>query len=88
MTRYPRILIWVFFIVAVGLRLLLYWTNPPSNHFDNHFEPIFWIMKFGTIPPKDALWQSYHPPVFYVISAMVGKLAMNTGIAIQQIPKI
>ena len=88
MARCPRILTWVFFTAAVGLRLLLYWTNPPSNDFDNHFEPIFWIMEFWTIPPKDALWQSYHPPVFYVISAMVGELARNTGIAIRQIPKI
>ena len=88
MARQHRILIWVFFIFAMSLRLWLYWTNPPINAFDNHFEPIYWIMKFGTIPPKDVLWQSYHPPVFYVISAMVGELAMKAGIAIRQIPKV
>jgi hypothetical protein len=88
MTRRIRILTWVFFIFAVGLRLLLYWTNLPLNAFDNHFSPIYWIIKFGTIAPKNALWESYHPPVFYFISAMVGKLAMNIGIANQLIPKI
>ena len=45
-------------------------------------------MEYGTIPAKDILWQSYQPPVFYVVSAMVGNLAMNMGIAISLIPKI
>jgi len=84
----PGILLWVFFIGAVGLRFLLYWANLPSNAFDNHFDPIFWIMKYGTLPSKDAFWQSYQPPVFYVISAMIGKLAINLGTEIRLLPKI
>ena len=67
-------------ILGVGLRLMLFWINPPDNAFDNHFEPILWIMNTGTIAPKDALWQSYQPPVFYVISAAVGSLERNAGV--------
>ncbi len=75
---YARAL-WACAILGVGLRLMLFWVNPPDNAFDNHFEPILWIMNTGTIAPKDALWQSYQPPAFYVISAAVGTLERNAG---------
>jgi hypothetical protein len=62
-----KLLAVLFFLFAIVLRVLLCWSNPVSNSFDNHFEPIFLIMKFGTIPAKNACWQCYHPPVFYWI---------------------
>lgn len=65
--------------LGIALRLLLFWVNPPQNYFDNHYEPILWIMKYGAIPPKDALWQSYQPPVFYVLSAWVGMAVTALG---------
>lgn len=70
----------LFFCAAVGLRLLLFWANPPSNAFDNHFDPIFRIIKTGTIPDKDACFQCYQPPVFYWLSAMTGKSAIGIGL--------
>lgn len=76
---YARAL-WTCAILGVGLRLMLFWVNPPANAFDNHFEPILWIMNTGTIAPKDALWQSYQPPVFYVISAAIGTLEKSAGV--------
>jgi hypothetical protein len=66
-------------ILGVGLRLTLFWVNPPDNYVDNHYEPILWIMQKGSLPPKDALWQAYQPPVFYVVSAAVGTLERNAG---------
>lgn len=66
-------------ILGVGLRLMLFWVNPPDNYLDNHYEPILWIMEKGSLPPKDALWQAYQPPVFYVVSAAVGTLERNAG---------
>ena len=62
----------LFFILGSLLRILLCWSNPPGNFFDNHFDPILLIMKTGTIPGKNDCWQCYHPPVFYWISAMAG----------------
>jgi 4-amino-4-deoxy-L-arabinose transferase-like glycosyltransferase len=68
-------------IIVLGgiLRLLLWWGNPPSNAFDNHFEPIALIMQNDAIPAKDACEQCFHPPVFYWISAMVGNEATDLG---------
>lgn len=66
------------FILALGaiLRLILYWNNPIFNSFDDHYEPIIKIFYEG-IPAKDACDQCYHPPVFYFISSLVGKLFSN-----------
>jgi len=58
---------------------LLWWANPPSNSFDDHFEPIVMIMQTGATPAKDACRQCYHPPVFYWISAIVGSVAAGMG---------
>ena len=82
------ILVWIFIILGVGLRFLLFWYNLPSNSFDNHFEPIALIVKLGIIPAKDACFQCYQPPVFYFISAMVAKLALSIGFDNPQILKI
>jgi 4-amino-4-deoxy-L-arabinose transferase-like glycosyltransferase len=77
----------IFFILASFLRVLLFLSNPPLNAFDDHFEPIFLIMKYSTIPAKDACWQCYQPPVFYWISAMIGKLAVRMGATVPQLLK-
>jgi len=69
----------LFFISGSLLRILLCWSNPPGNFFDNHFEPILLIMKTGAIPGKNDCWQCYHPPVFYWISAMAGHVAVHLG---------
>ncbi len=68
-----KILTVFFFLMAISLRLLLYAANPPENSFDDHFEPIFLIMNEGKLPPKDACWECFQPPVFYLISAAIGK---------------
>jgi len=69
------------FALAVALRLMLCWANPPENAFDDHFEPIRMIMKTGAIPAKDACFECYHPPVFYWTSAMIGKAARALGLS-------
>jgi hypothetical protein len=53
---------------------LLFWANPPDNAFDDHFEPVFLIMEEGEIPPKQACWECFQPPVFYLISATIGNV--------------
>jgi len=78
----------VIALLGVGLRLLLWWVNPAGNAFDNHFEPIYWIMEKGSIPPKYALWESYQPPVFYVVSALIGKAALGIGLPHSSLPKM
>jgi hypothetical protein len=78
----------LFFVGGVALRISLCWSNPPLNAFDDHYEPILMMMDSGSIPAKDACWQCYHPPVFYVISAMLGKPFMASGFTIPQVEKL
>lgn len=76
------------FIFAIILRVLLCWSNPADNTFDDHFKPIFMIMASGIIPAKDACWQCYHPPIFYWISAMAGNTALAMGVKYPQVSKL
>src|SRR2546429_750057 len=78
--RLAAVVFLFLFCAGALLRLLLCWFNPPQNAFDNHYEPIFLIMQTGAIPAKDACFQCYHPPVFYWISAIIGKMAVSGGI--------
>ena len=50
--------------------------------------PIFLIIKSGIIPAKNACFQCYHPPVFYWISAMIGKLALQAKLSWPQMVKL
>lgn len=78
----------IFFSGAVILRVLLCWANPPANSFDNHFKPIFMIMDSGAVPPKDACFQCYQPPVFYWTSAFIGNVAVRMGMTVPHMVKL
>lgn len=78
----------IFFSLAAVVRVLLCWANPPANSFDDHFTPILMIIKSGIIPAKNACFQCYQPPVFYWISAMIGKLALTVGASGPQMIKL
>ena len=86
--KYYKPLFIVFFGLAVVVRVLLCWANPPANSFDDHFTPILMIIKSGIIPAKNACFQCYQPPVFYWISAMIGKLALTVGASGPQMIKL
>jgi hypothetical protein len=73
---YRRAAIGVF-VLGACLRLLLCWVNPPLNSFDDHFSPIFLIIKTGSVPAKNACFECYQPPVFYYLSAMIGNALSN-----------
>ena len=61
------------------MRLLLCSQNPPTNYFDDHYEPISLIMKSGEIPRKDACFECYNPPVFYSIEAVSANALRGLG---------
>src|SRR5438094_2778743 len=86
--RWAAVLFLFLFCAGAVLRLLLCWVNPPQNAFDNHYEPIFLIMQTGAIPAKDACFQCYHPPVFYWISAIIGKMALSGGMTPPHMAKL
>ncbi len=66
-------------VVGVALRLLLFAVNPPTNAFDDHFRPITLYLETGEVPDRDACWECYHPPAFYVSSAWVVQGATALG---------
>jgi hypothetical protein len=78
----------ILFIVAICLRALLCILNPPENAFDNHFEPISLIVQHGKIPTQNACWECFQPPVYYVISAGISKIAAAIGAQNAQIMKL
>jgi hypothetical protein len=85
--RTTRLLRWCLF-VGIALRLALFAVNPPTNAFDDHFRPITLYMETGSIPARDACWECYHPPAFYVSSAWISQAALSMGAAPSQIEKL
>jgi 4-amino-4-deoxy-L-arabinose transferase-like glycosyltransferase len=45
------------------------------------------IMLSGSIPPKDACFQCYHPPVFPVVSAVIGRAVLHAHPTLTQLAK-
>ena len=72
-------LTWGLLIFGGLLRVVLYLANPPTNAFDDHFEPLFMLINSGHLPASDACWECQQPPLFYIISAALGKLALSLG---------
>lgn len=66
---------------GVAFRLLLCWYNPPVNTFDNHFTPIKLILATWRIPNATECVECYHPPVFYLVSAVIARVALALGLA-------
>jgi len=88
MKPYHKIIILILLLAGVGLRLALFWYNPPRNAYDDHFKPIALIVEQGKIPAKDACWECNQPFVFYVGSAGVVKLGEKLGLSGQQLLKV
>ena len=83
---YPRLTLSLFFL-AVFLRLLLCCDNPPTNSFDDHYEPVSLIMNTGAIPRKDACFECYNPPVFYSVAAVSANAMRGLGLGADPIQK-
>jgi hypothetical protein len=73
---------------GAALRLLLYWRNPPTNAFDDYFEPVLRLIATGRLAPKDACWECCQPPVFTWIAAAWGSLWMRAGLSRWAVLKI
>ena len=63
---------WVTYSVlaaGVALRLGLAIITPPERAYDDHYEPVQFILANGEIPSAADCWECYQPPLYYVISA-------------------
>ncbi|MDK2972387.1 MAG: hypothetical protein PWP23_2142 [Candidatus Sumerlaeota bacterium] len=65
----PRhLLLLGFVLVALLLRipLALNCPQPWGYAYDEYHEGVAYLFYNGELPPSEACWQCYHPPVFYV----------------------
>jgi tetratricopeptide (TPR) repeat protein len=79
-----RILVTLGFGSIVALQALLYWNDAPSlapsDGFDalGHLEYVQLVLDRGALPRPDEGWSTFHPPLYYALSALVLKLAGTT----------
>jgi len=61
---------------GVVLRLTLHFSYPPMGGYDGpyHWEVVDFIAKTGELPRTDQLFEAFHPPLFYVIGAVLVRL--------------
>jgi hypothetical protein len=62
---------WSIIGLGIGLRLTLWWVNPPNNTFDDHLEPIAYYLNEHRRPAPGACWECYQPPLYYLLAAGV-----------------
>lgn len=69
--------IFVSAIIFFGLvlRLVIFYSSPPNNSFDDHLEPIALYKSTMSIPLPNQCWECYQPPVYYGLGALV----LHTG---------
>ena len=65
--------IFVSAIIFFGLvlRLVIFYSSPPNNSFDDHLEPIALYKNTMSIPLPNQCWECYQPPVYYGLGALV-----------------
>lgn len=63
------------FLLGVLLRVTMAWTYNVDWSYDSdqHWLVVRWIAEHGRVPPVDATFESFHPPLYYVISAILFK---------------
>ena len=68
-SRKPEVAV---FLLGALLRISMSWTYPRSCAFDygDHWDVVKWILAHGQIPQVEALREAFHPPFFYVTSAL------------------
>jgi hypothetical protein len=59
------------FGIGVLLRLSMYWNYHPrwSYDTDSHWAVVEWIVAHHAVPPSEATFSSFHPPLYYATAA-------------------
>jgi hypothetical protein len=64
-------------VLAVGvvMRLSMIWNYAAPWSYDSeaHWEVVQWIVKHGIVPPPEAAFEAFHPPLWYLIAAWIVK---------------
>lgn len=59
------------FLAGCLLRLMLFISTDYNTAYDDHKEPIRYILEHKAIPPAESSWEAFQPPLYYIISAIV-----------------
>jgi hypothetical protein len=93
--RRPRAVAWALahapelaiVLIGVLLRLTLHFNYDPLKSYDAllHWEVVQYIAQHGELPPVDALFEAFHPPLFYVMGALLLRFAHASPEGVQWI---
>jgi 4-amino-4-deoxy-L-arabinose transferase-like glycosyltransferase len=69
-------------ILGLYLRMTMRWRYVPEWGFDSqgHFEYIDWIVEHHAVPPVDAFFHAFHPPLFYAAAAALAGHTRTTAV--------
>ena len=75
-----------FLIILLGgilVRLVYFLVTPYTlreHDSDAHLEYIYYVLNHWSIPPKNYGWETYQPPLYYILNALLFKGANLLGI--------
>lgn len=64
----PRVFYWIL-AAGAALRIWVFFILTPQNN-DAHFNVIRYIHRYWMLPDSSAFYQSYHPPLYYVLGSL------------------
>jgi hypothetical protein len=61
------------FLLGVLLRMTMAWTFNVDWSYDSdqHWLVVRWIAEHGRVPPVEAVFEAFHPPLYYALSAIL-----------------
>lgn len=78
--RFFEIIVLLFGIIIRIIYLSQTSFNIRSHDAIGHLEYIQYIAKNGTLPIYNQGWEFYHPPLYYVVGALIYKLSLLLGV--------
>lgn len=66
--RWPEVMI---LLLGIVLRLSMISNFHYTWNYDSqsHWDVVEWMLRFGAVPNTETLYEGYHPPLFYALSA-------------------
>jgi hypothetical protein len=66
------------FLLGVLLRATMVWLDPDwSYDSGGHWELVLWILEHRRVPPVEATFHSFHPPLYYAAAAWLVGLGLT-----------
>jgi hypothetical protein len=76
---FNNFVITLILVLGAIFRLVLFSVSPPNNTFDDHLAVINLYAQSVELPAPSQCWECYQPPTYYILSALVYKVAESTN---------